>query len=112
MASRSTVQWSRADLTDLLSRVPGYRDELRVVEEMDEVVKGLKSLKPKVDQLGEPRTVSNGWESEQRGECVPHCHTRTSVSDMLPWAACFTYTTAALSPERYRTAARRSRGGS
>ena len=57
MASR--VQWSRADLTDLVSRVPGYRDELRVVDEMDEVVKTLKSLKPKVDQLGESRTSPN-----------------------------------------------------
>ncbi|KAJ1472560.1 UEV domain-containing protein [Baffinella frigidus] len=49
MASR--VQWTRADLTELVLRVPGYRDALRVVDEMDDVVKALKSLKPKVDQL-------------------------------------------------------------
>lgn len=60
MASR--VQWTRADLTELVLRVPGYRDALRVVDEMDDVVKALKSLKPKVDQLGKSRTALNGWQ--------------------------------------------------
>ena len=51
MASRA--QWTRVELTRLIEGVQGYSDVQRVVQELEEVVKAFRSLKPKMDKLGE-----------------------------------------------------------